>query len=156
MVSIWIMWVIIYLLLMFLRVLIWCYDPIIPCKLRYFSVLMSKNTISMFLIFEKTSFIFRSICPFINSISMLKIITILSFILVSILLSRWPPSFSVSHTILEETLIYSPITPRVSSSSLKFSIFVLTLINIPVFKVLSPISKFQPTVKIALKTLHIS
>lgn len=141
-VSIRIMRIIIHLLLMFLRMLIWSNYSIIPWELRYFSILMSKNTISMLLVLEKTSLVFWSICPFINSITMFKIITVLSFILIPILLSRAPPSFSISHAILEETLVYSSITPGISSPSLKFTIFILSLIDISIFEMLSTISEF--------------
>ena len=151
-----IIWIIIYVLLMFLRMLIWWYYSIIPCKLRYFSILMSKNTISMFLILEKISLIFWTICPFIHSISMFKIITVFSLILISIFLSRRPPSFPIPHTILEKALIYSSIIPRISSSSFKFSIFILSLIDVSVFEMLSSISKFKSIIKISLKALHIS
>lgn len=130
--------------------------PVLPLQFRNFPVLMSQNTLSVFLVTQKMSLVWWTVSPMVHSIPMFQVVLVLSLINVSICSSRTPYSFTISHSVFELTFVDWSVTPTVPPSALKFSSHVWTLVFITIFEDLRPMAVLQSLLESSLIVLSLS
>lgn len=129
----------------FFRAWSWSNNSFNPLQFGCSSITITYSSLSMFQIINKFSSITGTIFPFINSITIFFIITIISLISICIFIKiiSYPNSIAISCAVFEFPLITGKICPSVGSLSIKFSINIVAIVGVSVFKYLWTFSIFN-------------
>lgn len=113
---------------------------------------LTESTAQIFLI---VSFVDITTSPSKNSVPVLFILQVLSFVLITVSSSFLPHAVPLPQTISEASFEVAAVSPIVLSVSIWFSTSVLSLVKIPICKFLCALSVFQASFEVSFITISI-